>query len=170
MAASASASAEDRLTETVSPDMRVEVDDVPQDSGDESDLYKTVGAEPNQEPVTPEEANDGAPNALLSAANTWADTLEMEPVTEDELRELGLDQARIMDMVRMIGGAVVLIAIVVVVVNSVLTTDAIANSTGPFDGVIDDLETTGVAAMGLLVVGLLVAAGAAIMRIMDRGF
>lgn len=170
MAASASASAEDRFTETVSPDMRVEVDDVPQETDNGSDLHKTVGAEPKREPVAPKTNDDDDLNPVLSAANTWADTLEMDPVTEDELRELGLDQARIMDMVRMIGGAVVLIAIVVVVVNSVLTTDAIANSSGPFDGVITDLETTGVAAMGLLVVGLLVAAGAAIMRIMDRGF
>jgi hypothetical protein len=75
----------------------------------------------------------------------------------------------ISNMVRMIGGAVILIAIIVVVVNAVLTTGAVANSTGPFTPVIDDLETTGVAAMGLLIVGLLVAAGMWIMSIMDMG-
>lgn len=75
----------------------------------------------------------------------------------------------IASMVRMIGGATVLIAIIVVVVNAVLTTDVVANTTGPFDSVITDLETTGVAAMGLLIVGLLVAAGMWIMSIMDMG-
>jgi hypothetical protein len=76
----------------------------------------------------------------------------------------------IMGQVRMIGGAVVGIAVITLVVNEVLTIDSINNSSGPFTGVIDSLETTGVAAMTLLVVGLVVAAAGAIMSFMGRGF
>lgn len=71
--------------------------------------------------------------------------------------------------VRVIGSAVVIIALTVIVVNEVLTVDAVNNSSGPFAGVIESLETTGVAAMGLLVVGLVVVAGRAIMGYMGGG-
>lgn len=70
---------------------------------------------------------------------------------------------------RLLGGAVITIAITVVVVNEVLTVNAINNTTGPFTGVIDSLDTTGVAAMSLLVVGLLVYAGQKIMGFMGGG-
>lgn len=76
----------------------------------------------------------------------------------------------VMQAVRMIGGAVVGIAVIVLVVNEVLTIGAISNSTGPFAGVIDSLETTGVAAMTLLVVGLVVVAAQQIMSYMGGGF
>jgi len=49
-----------------------------------------------------------------------------------------------------------------------LQVGTIANSTGPFAGVIDSLETTGVAAMTLLVIGLLVISASYIMRYMGR--
>jgi hypothetical protein len=79
------------------------------------------------------------------------------------------DELAIMQQIRMIGGAVILIAIVVLVVNEVLTVNAINNSSGPFSGVLDSLNTTGVAAMSLLVVGLVVAAARAIMGFMGGG-
>jgi hypothetical protein len=79
------------------------------------------------------------------------------------------DELAIMAQIRMIGGAVILIAIVVLVVNEVLTVNAINNSSGPFTSVIDSLNTTGVAAMSLLVVGLVVAAARAIMGFMGGG-
>jgi len=41
----------------------------------------------------------------------------------------------IMRTVQMIGGAVITIAVIVIVVNEVLSVDAINNSTGPFSGV-----------------------------------
>jgi len=75
-----------------------------------------------------------------------------------------------MRTVQMIGGAVIGIAIVTIVVNEVLTTSAVNNSTGPFGGVINSLETTGVAAMSLLVVGLLVAAASKLMSFFGGGF
>jgi len=76
------------------------------------------------------------------------------------------DSMGIVREARMFGAAIVTIAITVVVVNEVLTVDTINNSSGPFAGVINDLETTGVAAMGLLVVGLLVVAGRVVMGFM----
>lgn len=73
----------------------------------------------------------------------------------------------IMDAVKLVGGAVIGIAVVTLVVNEVLSVGAIANSSGPFTAVIDSLETTGVAAMTLLVIGLLVVSASFIMRYMD---
>jgi hypothetical protein len=73
----------------------------------------------------------------------------------------------VMNAVKMVGGAVIGIAVITLVVNEVLTVDAINNSSGPFTGVINSLETTGVAAMTLLVVGLLVVAASFIMRYME---
>jgi uncharacterized membrane protein (Fun14 family) len=73
----------------------------------------------------------------------------------------------VMRAVKMVGGAVIGIAIITLVVNEVLTVDSINNTSGPFSGVIDSLETTGVAAMTLLVVGLLVVAASFIMRYME---
>jgi len=93
--------------------------------------------------------------------------LESDEVTEDSTEEQTLP---VMQAVRMIGGAVVGIAVIVLVVNEVLTIGAVSNSTGPFAGVIDSLETTGVAAMTLLVVGLVVVAAQQIMSYMGGGF
>lgn len=75
----------------------------------------------------------------------------------------------IMGTVQMIGGAVITIAVIVVVVNEVLTIDAVANSTGPMSSVIDSLETTGASAMILLVVGLVVAAAVALLGFFRGG-
>lgn len=74
----------------------------------------------------------------------------------------------IMREVQLIGGAVIMIAVITLVVNEVLSVDAIANQSGPFTGVIGSLETTGVAAMTLLVVGLLVVAAMALMRYFNQ--
>ena len=93
--------------------------------------------------------------------------LESDEVTEESTEEQTLP---VMQAVRMIGGAVVGIAVIVLVVNEVLTIGAVSNSTGPFAGVIDSLETTGVAAMTLLVVGLVVVAAQQIMSYMGGGF
>jgi predicted DNA repair protein MutK len=73
----------------------------------------------------------------------------------------------VMDAVKMVGGAVIGIAVVTLVVNEVLTVDSINNTSGPFTDVITSLETTGVAAMTLLVIGLLVVAASYIMRYME---
>jgi len=61
------------------------------------------------------------------------------------------------------------IAILVVVLNEVFSLDAIANGTGSFAGVIDSLESTGAAALGLLVIGLLVLAANQVMGFFGGG-
>ena len=104
---------------------------------------------------------------MSSARDFELDADEVSDETAEEAEEQTLP---VMQAVRMIGGAVVGIAVIVLVVNEVLTIGAVSNSTGPFSGVIDSLETTGVAAMTLLVVGLVVVAAQQIMSYMGGGF
>lgn len=59
------------------------------------------------------------------------------------------------------------IAIGVVILNQIFQIDSIANSSGPFAGVIDTLETVGSAALVLLVVGLVAYGGAIALSYMD---
>jgi len=102
----------------------------------------------------------------LRASKTFGDAVLDEKLSSDD----DVDEMAVMRTVQMIGGAVVGIAVIAIVVNELLTTDAVANSSGPFDGVIDSLGTTGVAAMSLLVIGLLVAAASRIMDFFGGGF
>lgn len=74
-----------------------------------------------------------------------------------------------MQTVRVIGGAMIGIAILVVVLNEVFSLDSINNSTGSFSGVIDSLESTGGAALGLLVIGLLVLGANRVMNFFGGG-
>jgi len=117
--------------------------------------------------------------ALLRVASKAVDVLlaRLDPMASDgtlETRRLemegAIDELPVMGQVRLIGGAIIMIAVIVLVLNEVLTINAINNSTGPFSGIIDTLEGTGGAALSLLVVGLLVAAAAAVMRFFDVGF
>lgn len=103
---------------------------------------------------------------ISQTADLWDEVLFDDE--DDEEFDSRMDQ--MMRTVQMIGGAVIGIAIVTIVVNEVLTTNAVNNSTGPFGGVINSLETTGVAAMSLLVVGLLVAAASKLMSFFGGGF
>ena len=85
------------------------------------------------------------------------------------------DQRGIMNEVRMIGGALVAIVIVALVLTEVFDavdfeTDADGNYTGPFGGIVESAETTGVAAITLLIVGLLVLSASVIMRFMGGSF
>jgi len=81
----------------------------------------------------------------------------------------GLSTARIMNTVRVLGGGMIGIAVLVIVLNEMFTLDAISNSTGPFASVIDSLESTGGAALGLLVIGFLVLAANRIMAFFGGG-
>lgn len=83
---------------------------------------------------------------------------------EDEWSE-----ASIMQQVRLIAGAMIGISVLVIVLNEVFSLNQISNSSGPFSGVIDSLESTGGAALGLLVVGLLIVAANAVMGFFGRG-
>lgn len=104
---------------------------------------------------SPESPSVGEVNSLDSATDFW---------------DAKLDQMSIMNTVQMIGSAVIAIAVITIVVNQVLTTGAVQNTSGPFDPIIDRLGTTGVAAMSLLVIGLLVAAASQLMGFMRGGF
>ena len=88
---------------------------------------------------------------------------------------LASDDRAVMSEVRMVGGALVGILIVALVLTEVYNavdfeTDADGNYTGPFGEIVGAAETTGVAAITLLVVGLLVLAASVIMRFMGGGF
>ena len=90
-------------------------------------------------------------------------------------RSLASDDRAIMSEVRMIGGALVAILIVALVLTEVYNAvdfeqDPDGNYTGPFGEIVGQAETTGVAAITLLVVGLLVLAASVIMRYMGGGF
>jgi uncharacterized membrane protein len=73
-----------------------------------------------------------------------------------------------MNEIRTIGGGLILTLIVTLVLTEVY--NAVDVSTGPFASVVTSLETTGVAALSLLVVGFLVIAASAIMRYFGGGF
>jgi len=117
-----------------------------------------------------------ASTAMQTARQTAGDAVSETVADGRHGYQMGKDLAHseleqnMMSAVRMIGGAVITIAIVVVVVNEVLTTDAVSTSNGPFAGVITSLESTGVAAMTLLVVGLLVAAASVLLGLFGSRF
>ncbi|MDR9431620.1 MAG: hypothetical protein RI568_13105 [Natronomonas sp.] len=82
---------------------------------------------------------------------------------------LAEDNRGIMAEVRMIGGALVAIVIIALVLTEVYNAINISDSS-PFSGIVDSAETTGVAAITLLIVGLLVLAASVIMRFMGGSF
>jgi len=86
-----------------------------------------------------------------------------------EAASLVADQRGIMNEVRMIGGALVAIVIIALVLTEVYAAIEI-DDTAPFYDIVTAAETTGVAAITLLVVGLLVLAASVIMRFMGGGF
>lgn len=152
-------SAPDGMLETVQPpepDHDSDGAQAEENTFSESELTETVGAETDDEIEV---------SQLEAAANYWEQKFGWEETSLDDASRYNVMQA-----VRMIGGGVIGIAVIVIVVNEVLTTGAVNNSTGPFSGVIDSLETTGVSAMVLLVVGLLVAAASRLMGFFGGGF
>jgi hypothetical protein len=127
---------------------------------------------------TPTTAEPTLSQKAAAKARGLKDSLEANPNFQlgyqlgdakiDELQE-DYASASIMDTVRVIGGAMIGIAVLVVVLNEVFSLDSIANSTGPFSGITDRLESIGVAAMGLVIVGLLVLAANRVMGFFGRG-
>jgi hypothetical protein len=77
------------------------------------------------------------------------------------------DTNSIVRTVRVVGGALITILLVTLVLNEVFS--AVDVSSGAFSGIADQLTTTGVSAMGLLIVGLLVVAANRIMGIFGGG-
>lgn len=74
----------------------------------------------------------------------------------------------IMDAVRMIGGALIMILVIALVLTEVYGAINISSSS-PFYEIVTALESTGVSAMVLLVVGLLVIAASQLMAYFDFG-
>ena len=96
--------------------------------------------------------------------------LEVGKGAVDDLEaQTGLSQAMIMRTVRTIGGAMIGISVLVVVLNEVFSLDAIAESSGQFSGVIDQLTSIGGAALGLLVIGILVLGANRVMGFFGGG-
>jgi len=93
----------------------------------------------------------------------------IETTTPEEFEADGLSKASIMRTVRVIGGGMIGISVLVIVLNEMFSLETIANTTGPFSSVIDSLETTGGAALGLLVIGFLVLAANRIMGFFGGG-
>lgn len=91
-------------------------------------------------------------NAGVNIGNAKFDEIEQRSAT-----------ANIMGAVRLIGGALIGISVLVVVLSEVFSLDQIQNANGSFGGIIDSLESTGVAALSLLVIGLLVVAANRVM-------
>jgi len=84
-------------------------------------------------------------------------------------RKAGMSHGNMMGTVRVIGGAMIGIAVLVVVLNEVFALSSVSNSSGPFSDVIGQLETIGAAALGLIVIGLLVAGANRVMGFFGGG-
>ena len=98
-----------------------------------------------------------------------------EGVMDHQVDEMRRDDRGIIDSIRLVAGGLIMVLVLALVLTEVhqaveFETDADGNYTGPFGGVVDTLEGTGVAALTLLVVGFLVVAAGAIMRFFGAGF
>ena len=93
--------------------------------------------------------------------------VDVAPKSARALAKPQLDRMGVMSEVRLIGGALVTILIVALVLNEVYNAIEIDNQSAWYP-IVEDLETTGVAAIGLLIIALLVLAASAILRFMGR--
>jgi hypothetical protein len=73
-------------------------------------------------------------------------------------------------MTERIAGGVMAIAIVAIVLNELFTLDLVSNTSGPFSGLINSVENVGTAALTLVVLGFLAAAGGAVLTMFRGGF
>lgn len=73
-------------------------------------------------------------------------------------------------MTERIAGGVMAIAIVAIVLNELFTLDLVSNTSGPFSGLISSVENVGTAALTLVVLGFLAAAGGAVLTMFRGGF
>jgi len=73
-------------------------------------------------------------------------------------------------MTERIAGGVMAIAIVAIVLNELFSLSLVNNTTGPFSGLIDSVENVGTAALTLVVLGFLAAAGGAVLTMFRGGF
>ena len=81
----------------------------------------------------------------------------------------GLSHAAIMGVIRLIGGGMIGVAVLVVVLNEVFSLEQIADTEGEFSSVTESLTGIGGAALGLLVIGFLVIAANQVMGFFGSG-
>lgn len=96
--------------------------------------------------------------SAMQEAHDWASDVD----TDDEVT-FGGHSFNIVRTVRLVGGAMITILLTAVVLNEVF--GAVSVGSGPFSQIGTDLQTTGVAAIGLLVVGLIIIAANRLMSI-----
>jgi len=102
--------------------------------------------------------------SIAQSASSWADEKEEQARFLADGYE---DRLGIMREAQLIGGAMITILLIAVVLNEVFA--AVNVGSGPFSQIGTDLETTGVAAVGLLVVGLIVVAANALLGMFGSG-
>jgi hypothetical protein len=112
---------------------------------------------------------DASPSGAAQHQKTIAEGRDAVQSLEDGFERRFGTRVDMMGVVRVIGGSMIGIAILVVVLNEVFALDQIANSSGAFSGVIDSLKSTGGAALGLLVIGLLVVGANRVMSFFGGG-
>lgn len=106
--------------------------------------------------------------STATSAQAWADGVQTRSkLTADKLSQRS-DRLAIMRETRLIGGAMITILLIAVVLNEVF--GAVNVGSGPFSSIGTDLETTGVAAIGLLIVGLIIVAANALLSRFGGGF
>ena len=105
------------------------------------------------------DSNTGLSGALSRATDTEA---------YNDGYQMG-SKMSVMGAIRVVGGALIMLGIILVVLNEVYTLETIANSTGPFSDQITAAQNTGGSALGLLIIGLLAAAGSRIMGMFGGG-
>lgn len=133
---------------------------------DSADRYETI--QPDVTPLpAPDEADDTEPSIQTAAEQESA--LEAGAEAVEWLDEVAPAHLDMMQTVRVLGGSMIGIAILVVVLNEVFSLNQISNSSGPFASVIESLQTTGGAALGLLVIGLLVLGANRVMGFFGGG-
>jgi len=116
-------------------------------------------------------------NAVADALRWKADLLRsgVSAAFDPDRRDVAADDRGMLSEVRLIGGGLVMVLVIVLVLTEVWdaiapSTDADGNYEGPFGTVFDSIESTGPAALTLLVVGFLVIAATGIMRYFGGGF
>ena len=100
-------------------------------------------------------------------ASSHASLLDEAAAEGMAVRERFQDNNRIVRTVRVVGGAMITILLIALVLNEVF--GAVNIGSGPFSGIATDLQNTGVAAMSLLIVGLLVVAANRVIGIFGGG-
>jgi hypothetical protein len=102
-----------------------------------------------------------------STSQVTAEAMQRGFEARESFRDRFEDRQSIVRTVRLVGGAMITILLVAVVLNEIF--GAVNVGSGPFSSIGNDLETTGVAAMGLLIVGLLIVAANRLMSIFGGG-